>query len=232
MKHYLLFGDNPVSAKTTAIIVIIITAMTGINVYLNPPEPQPEEPEMYFYEYAESLTWSNWTRFDIDCWYPEGMTLEELQVGDEFTYTNGALYVHSDPDNPHGRYILLWKPEGYFANWEEALQYLMELMGWRVTYVPEDVESVFKLYPSWQDHEYSISAVNGTDTRTDEMVGIFLAQRCDVTHRDIVLLYTNYIDFDSNCYVKNGAIYAAAFRCHSYEGTPLDKIIGYSYEKS
>ncbi|MBD3172478.1 hypothetical protein GF326_08400 [Candidatus Bathyarchaeota archaeon] len=232
MKQYQLFSDTPVSLKTTALVVILITIVTSINVYLNPPELQPEEPEMYFYEYIESISWNNWTRFDIDCWYPEGMTVEEMPVDGEFTYHNGALYGYSDPNNLNGRYILLWKPESYFENWEEALQYLMDVTGWQVTYVPEDIESVFTMYPSWQDHEYSISAVNGTDYRRDEMVGIFLAQHCDVTNRSIVFFYTNYIDFDSNSYVKNGAIYSAAFRCHPYEGTPLDPIIGYPYENN
>ncbi|MBN2335544.1 hypothetical protein JXL21_08285 [Candidatus Bathyarchaeota archaeon] len=227
----LVFG--PVTPASLLVVLLVVGGVTSLNVYLNPPPPEVEgePPQVWFYVYIENLAWRNYTRYDIDCWYPEGMTLEELGSGGEpNAYSDGGLHGYGDPNNPSGEFYLMWKPSGTFKDWGEALDYISRVSGVEVTYgeIPEEETQ----YPSWQDHVYVIMLVNGTGRYVDEYVGIYLAQECTETDRTILYLYVDLYGFAFDDYTKNGAVYGATFRCHPYSGTPLDDIIGYPYGTS
>ncbi|HEX9914136.1 MAG TPA: hypothetical protein VGB32_04385 [Candidatus Bathyarchaeia archaeon] len=224
---------GPVTPLSLLVVVLVVCSLTSINIYLNPPPPETEQeaPEVWFYIYIENLSWSNYTKYDIDCWVPAGMTLEEFVVeGGYNTYEEGALHGFGDPNVSTGEFYLMWKPYDSFNDWKSALEYATGLVGIDVqcneTALMYEIPSRY----SWQDHNYVMSLLNGTGAYSDEFIGVFEALKCDKTNRTFIFLYINFKEFKYYDYKYNGAVYGATYRCHPYEGTPLDLIIGYPYK--
>jgi hypothetical protein len=223
---------GPVTPLSLVFVVIAVCSLTSVNIYLNPPPPevQHETPEVLFYVYIENLSWSNYTRYDIDCWYPSGMTLEVLSIdGKTNTYMEGALHAFGDPNAPTGEFYLIWKPYDSFDDWNTALLYATGLIGVDVQCNETALTNELPRRYSWQDHDYVISLLNGTGPHSDEYIGIFEAFKCEKTSRTFIFLYINFQEFKYDDYKYNGAVYGATYRCHPHEGTPLDLIIGYPY---
>ena len=222
------FIAGPVTLGSLLVVLLLVGVATSVNIYLNPPPPQVEEEDsgLGFYEIIESLTWLNYTRFDIDYWYPEGMTLEELSLeGKGISYYEGGLNGYGDPNVRYGDFFLVWKPSGHFDSWGEALDYVIQVTSKGIIYDESQILEV-GYYLSWQGHYYTCCMVNGTGPYADKYVGRFTAQECTETGRVFVYLYVNFEEFDPYDYIKNGSVYFATYRCHPIEGTPIEDIIG------
>jgi len=219
------FVAGPVTPKSLLVVLLLVSGATAVNVYLNPPSPhvETEVPEMWFYEYIGSLTFDNYTLFDIDYWYPEGMTLKEFTLeGESNSYNEGGLHGYDDPNVPTGEFFFVWKSSGYFNGWTEALDYIIQVTDEGITY---DESVSWEGEPSWMGHPWVYTVVNGTGPLADEYVGTFYWQECQDTERVFVYLYMNFEDFDLADYTRNGEAYLT-YSCHPTLGTPIDHIIG------
>jgi len=220
------FVVGPVTLRSLLVLLLLVVVATSVNVYLNPPPPpvETEAPEMWFYEYIESLTWDNYTRYDIDYWYPEGMIVKELNLeGKSNSYYEGGLHGYADPNAPTGEFFFVWKPSGYFDGWTEALDYIIKVTGEGVSY---DESKIRKIESPYLYHPYFFTFVNGTGPYADEYVGEFLAHECPDTERKFVYLYVNFEEFDLADYTRRGDVYSGTYSCHPISGTPIDHIIG------
>jgi hypothetical protein len=213
------FLTGPLTPRSLLVILLLVGGATAVNLLLNPPPQhvETEAPEMWFYEYIESLTFDNYTRYDIDYWCPEGMTLEELG---NTSYYEGGLHGHDDPNVLSGEFFLVWKPSGYFDGWEEALGYIIQLTGEGIT----DGNKVWEIELSYPIHPYVYTVINGTDTSTDKYVGMFETHDCPDTERVFVYLYINFGEFNIGDYKLNGQVYSLTYICHPISGTPIDHI--------
>lgn len=220
------FAAGPVTLGSLLVVLILVGVATSVNIYLNPPQPQVESgaPKMWFYEYIESLTFDNYTRYDIDYWYPEGMTLEELSLeGESNSYYEGGLHGYADPNVLTGEFFFVWKPSGYFDGWTEALDYIIRVTGEGISY---DENKIRKIEAPSPYHPYVITFVNGTGPYAEEYVGMFIAHECQNTERFFVYIYINLEEFNLADYTLRGDVYSSTYSCHPIEGTPIDHIIG------
>ena len=192
-------------------------------------EPQPVEeevPELSFHEIIGNLTYDNYTRYDIDYWYPEGMTLKELGNA---SYFEGVLHGYGEPNESNrafvhsGEFFLVWKTSGHFGDWEEALDHVIQLTGEGISY---DERKCVRGGPSWQGHHYTAGGLSGTGPDADRWVGRFTVQECKETGRLFVYLYLDFEKFDPYDYKYCGAVQFATYSCHPIEGTPIDHFFG------
>jgi hypothetical protein len=215
---------GPVTLRSVLVVVLLVSSVTAVNVLMNPPQPQVETdaPEMWFYEYIESLTFDNYTLFDIDYWYPEGMTVEELTLeGEGNTYNEGGLHGYADPNVPTGEFFFVWRPSGHFDDWTEALDYIMQTTGGDIVY---DERTFREGESSRMGHPWVYTVLNGTSPIADEYVGTFYWQECTDTGRVLVYLYMNLEDYDLADYRRNGEVYLT-YSCHPTQDTPIEDFI-------
>ena len=215
---------GPVTLRSVLVVVLLVSSVTAVNVLMNPPQPQvkTDAPEMWFYEYIGSLTFDNYTLFDIDYWYPEGMTLKEFTLeGESNSYNEGGLHGYDDPNVPTGEFFFVWRPFGYFYDWTEAFDYVIQLTSESITYS----ESVFwEGESSRMGHPWVYTVLNGTGPIADEYVGTLYWQECLDTGREFVYLYLNFEDFSLADYRRNGDVYMT-YNCHPTQDTPIEEYI-------
>jgi hypothetical protein len=215
---------GPTTLRSALVVLLLVSSVTAVNVLLNPIQPQVEKeaPEMWFYEYIESLKFENYTLFDIDYWYPEGMTVEELNgEGKSNTYNEGGLHGYDDPNVPTGEFFFLWRPSGYFDEWTEALDYIIRTTSEDIIY---DEETIKEGKSSRMGHHWVYTVLNGTGPISDDYVGTFFGQECTESGRVFVYLYTNFEDYDLADYRRNGEVYLT-YNCHPTHDTPIEDII-------
>jgi len=221
---------RPLTLRSFLVILLLVGSLTIATAIIHmktPSQPVEEEappvkveaPKMWFYEYIESLTYDNYTRYDIDYWYPEGMTLEELS---NTSYYKGGLHGYDDPNVLSGEFFLVWKPSGYFDGWEEALDYIIQLTGEGIT----DENKIWEIEKTYQYHPYVYTLVNGTGIYADKYVGMFYTHECPDTERVFVYLYINFEEFNPGDYTLNGQVYSLTYSCHPISGTPIDHFFG------
>lgn len=212
---------GPATLRSVLVVLLLVSSVTAVNVLMNPilPQVEREAPEMWFYEYIGSLTFDNYTLFDIDYWYPEGMTVEELiGEGEGNTYNEGGLQGYADPNVPTGEFFFVWRASGHFDDWTEALDYIIRTTGGDIVY---DEETIREGESSRMGHPWVYTVLNGTGLISDEYVGTFYGQECTESGRVFVVLYTNFEDYDLADYRRNGEVYLT-YSCHPTQGTPIE----------
>ena len=217
---------GPVTLKSLLVILLIVGSYTALNNYLYPPLPQTDEDDgLEFYEIFERIAWLNYTRYDIFCWYPEGMTIEETPIeSGGFSYTEGAIHCYGTPTESNrafihaGEYFLVWSQIGTFNDMVEALNHAIHVTGYN-SCIGYDENLIQKKSPmlTWQGHHVFGGYLNGTGQFTELVVGIFEVHECIETGRVFAWTYLDFENYVPASFKNNGSIFFATYRCHPIE---------------